>query len=259
MDALLFVTHVINPDVLFRFRRLDMAFAEYGNAFLLVEENDSTREFLSASTLNEKVIPFNWKSLISMGVTPLCSTITPGSNHFVTLLFFLSNPEYKNYWSIEFDVDFLGDWKYFFNKACFIEADFISCHIQHYSQNPSWFWWNSYHNGSALSKFDIPIALRFKSFNPIYKIAGRSLYFLFDALINGVRGHHEVVIPTLLFHNGFKIADFGDCNQENVLGNIEPLYLKSSKFSFFGSMQHVSFTRIDCFLKWKNVLVHPIK
>lgn len=256
MDALLFVSHRISPYILIKFQQLKAVFAEYGDSFLLLEENDYTRPYLSKS---ENVYSFNWDQLKNMGFLLLESSITPGSNHFVTLSFFASNPNYDNYWSIEYDVDFLGDWKFFFNTANRLKGDFISCHMQNYSQNPTWYWWRSYYNESLCIKYDIPVELRIKSFNPIYKISKRALHFLYTTLKNGIYGHQEVVMPTLLYHNGFVISDFGGDTEDALGKGKKALYVTRSRFSMFGSMQHIPFTQFDCFMKWRNVLIHPVK
>jgi len=255
MDALLFVSHRISPYILIKFQQLNKIFSKYGDSFLLLEENDYTRPYLLKC---KNAYPFSWERLKNIGFLPLKSTITPGSNHFVTLSFFASSPNYDNYWSIEYDVDFLGDWNYFFSTANRLRGEFISCHIQNYSRNPTWYWWESYYNKSLCKKYDIPIELRMRSFNPIYKISKTALHFLYTTLRSGVYGHHEVVMPTLLHHNGFAISDFGGI-PEDALGEKEGLYVTKSQYSAFGSMQHIPFTQFDCFMKWKNVLVHPVK
>src|SRR5690606_19415315 len=48
------------------------------------------------------------------------------------------------------------------------------------------------------------------SFNPVYRLSNRAAKFLDLSLKGGYSGHHEVLMPTLLFKNGFTLADLGD-------------------------------------------------
>lgn len=254
MDALLFVSHIINPGILIKFRQLSKAFAKYGDCYMVLEENRTTCPHMF---LEKYVSYFNWEKLKSMGYTPITDKIVPGSNHFVTLSFFNSKSSYDNYWSIEYDVEFLGDWSCFFNRAYGILGDFVSCHLQCYLHNPSWYWWKSYHCKNP--QYDIPINKRIRSFNPIYRISKEALRFLDFVLKNGVSGHHEVVIPSLLYHNKFKISDFGGFSDISLKHKNDGLYINKSKFSLYGSMQHIPFSNLSCFVEWENVLVHPVK
>lgn len=177
----------------------------------------------------------------------------------VIILSFLTNPNYDNYWSIEYDVDFLGEWRNFFVMANAFEEDFISSHIQCYRQNPQWYWWSAFHNKSDNRTYDISLVSRIRSFNPIYRISKDALNLVCSALNNGVYGHHEVVIPSLLYHNNFKIRDFGGISEDALEKGNSGLYVNVSRLSMFGSMQHIPFHDLSCLIKWRNVLVHPVK
>jgi hypothetical protein len=52
-----------------------------------------------------------------------------------------------------------------------------------------------------------------KSFNPIYRISHSALSFIHKSLLNQWCGHHEVLLPTLLYHNHYSMMDFGGRGQ----------------------------------------------
>jgi hypothetical protein len=127
-----------------------------------------------------------------------------GRTQLPLLSFFHDHPQYRYYWLIEYDVRFSGDWGRFFREFLDDPADFITCHIRHYSEEPDWPSWALDH-----PQKEIPLASRLRSFNPIYRISHAALLFLDGALQDGWCGHQETLIPTLLHHQGLRLADLG--------------------------------------------------
>lgn len=148
---------------------------------------------------------FTDEILTSLNYFPLGFTLVPGSNHFPLLKFYLSHPHYDYYWCIEEDVVFSGDWKAFFEAFSSLDTDFISSHIRRYQDEPEWPWWSAL----AHPYSTIPQEQRIRSFNPIYRISRNALELLHRALLSKWCGHHEVLIPTLLYESGLSIHDFG--------------------------------------------------
>lgn len=70
-----------------------------------------------------------------------------------------------------------------------------------YAEDKEWFWWNSY-QGKTMN---IPLRERLRSFNPIYRISEKALNFLDEFLKAQNCGHHEVLIPSSLFHSGLQL------------------------------------------------------
>ncbi|MDD1684074.1 MAG: DUF3405 domain-containing protein [Methanoregula sp.] len=126
-------------------------------------------------------------------------------SHFPILDFYLSHREYNYYWVIEFDVRYTGDWGSLLNSYGAFDHDLIACHIRQINDEPDWWWWDSF--GHPAKTIDWTGYLR--SINVIYRISNRALLLVNDAQQDGWRGHPEVLIPTLLHHNGCKLLDFG--------------------------------------------------
>lgn len=190
-----------------------------------------------------KVSVFTTAGLKKLNYQPIRTKLVPGSNHFPVLQFYLDHPEYSHYWCIEDDVTFSGNWSELFNGVANSDYDFITSHIRRYQDYPDWFWWDSYRVPGEDFSTDL-----INSFNPIYRISAKALEHVDSCLKNGYRGHHEVLLPTLLKRSGFKIADFG--TQEN---HVTP----SLSFCTLSSMRWK-----PVFFKPgndKNKLYHPVK
>jgi hypothetical protein len=187
---------------------------------------------------------FTDEILSELKYKPLTNSLIPGSNHFPLLKFYLQNPHYDYYWNIEDDVCFQGNWSNLFDAFVDYEADFISSQIASFDELPNWYWWFSLNSNGQ----DIPMKNKVRSFNPIYRLSNRALALLDHSLQNGWSGHHEVVIPTLLFHNNLKISDFGGVGSFVPKGNENKFYNDES----------MSYLPIEMGVV-ENQLYHPIK
>ncbi len=179
-----------------------------------------------------------------LGYKPIENTLVPGSNHFPLLKFFIENPHYDYYWNIEDDVRFQGNWKCLFDYFADNDADLITSHVQQFQETPGWYWWYTLDIGEqTITKKHLA-----KSFNPVYRISNRALALLHKSLQNGWSGHHEVVMPTLLQLNGYRIVDFGGEGTFVPEGMINKFYINES-------MSHIP-VEMGSVL---NRLYHPIK
>lgn len=255
INAVFFVTHIINNEVLDRYYELERDVKDIVKLFLLLHREEDENN-IPESEFPENITPyiFNIDSLDKLDYEPIEDTITPGSNHFATLQFFLDHPDFKYYWVIEYDVIYTGKWTNFFLDFDSIDADFIASHIERFSDRPFWYWWDTLHLDSVtLQKHQL-----IKSFNPIYRISNNALKFL-DTLLKGHKnwGHHEVLIPTALKHWGFSILDFGG-NGEFVLPQFEErFYLMPSQY-VDGTMRDKPQMNEEELLI-KDRLLHPVK
>lgn len=195
--------------------------------------------------------------LSSLNYFPLGFTLVPGSNHFPLLKFYLSHPHYDYYWCIEDDVEFSGDWKSFFEDFSSIDTDFISSHIRRYKEEPEWPWWPTLAHPYTV----IPQEQRIRSFNPIYRISRQALELLHKALLSKWCGHHEVLIPTLLYESGFSIQDFGG-KGEFVPEGLENKFYSENTPNKRGILSDGTMRWRPVFEKTgnlKNKLYHPVK
>ena len=135
--------------------------------------------------------------------------------------------------------------------------DFITSHIRPYQEEPLWWWWHTLRHPTQF----IPVYLCLRSFNPIFRISNAAVEFLHNAQLDKWQGHNEILFPTLLFLQGFKIADFGGSGPF-VLPGMENKFYYDDGPDFNGKketghMRHnVSFHQSEFV---KNKLFHPIK
>lgn len=197
----LFVCHILN-------RRLEKAFHQIQSS---IKNNDRALVLFhqQAEDLPDCIRPmphaaFSDKTLSELGYPMLNKTFTPGSTHFPLIDFFRKNTGYAYYWFIEYDVRYTGDWKHFFDYWESSKSDFLTSHIRNFTEEPDWYWWGLKH-----SREKIPIENRYRSFNTIYRMSNRSIALIDKKHQEGWVGHHEELLPTLLYHNGCSIRDFG--------------------------------------------------
>lgn len=143
--------------------------------------------------------------LHDLGYYPIEESILPGSNHFPLLKFYKEHTNYDYYWMVEDDVRFSGEWNNLFKEYADSSSDFLSAYVTSYQDAPNWYWWYTLETG----KEELPKDKRVKSFNPIYRLSNKALQCIDTHLRQGWKGHHECLIPTLLYNKGFSIEDFG--------------------------------------------------
>ena len=201
-QVFLIATHLLNDATLALYHEIREATAGAGETRILYHEKNIERPPAFARI---PIHTFTDAILYESGYTPIAKALIPGSNHFSLLHFFLQNSPYEYYWYIENDVRFMGQWKTFFDACQPVKADMISAQLELYENRPGWRWWDSLIHPTK----SIPHEKRVCSFNPIYRLSFRALAFIHQALLDRWMGHHEVLLPTLLYNNNFSIVDFG--------------------------------------------------
>lgn len=202
-NAILFLTHRSGLDVIGHYTKIKK---ECDNNFRAVFVYHSKNGFIPDNITKIDRFVFDDSILSKLGYKSFIDSLLPGSNHFPLLEFYLSNPEFDYYWVIEDDMRFNGDWNLILSTVDQLDHDFISTLIQWNHEYPTWHWWRTI----AHPEKDIPLEKRIKSFNPIYRISNKALAFMHRALTDQWSGHHEVVLATLLYNNGFRIGDLGE-------------------------------------------------
>lgn len=203
-NAVLFLTDKSHKGVLENYNKLRRTSLIDRDVHLIYH---NTEKRIPASLRKLDPFVFDNSILNGLGYKSITSKLVPGSNHFPLLKFYLENPHYNYYWNIEDDVRYNGQWSTFFDffSETNVFSDFLSCNINDYQDQPSWYWWNAIGHPSK----QIPQSSKVRSFNPIFRISNRALKYLHEELSGGWQGHHEVLIPTLLKNAGFLINDFG--------------------------------------------------
>lgn len=202
-SVILFSTHLLNDYIICQIEKLNAEIQNIADFYVLLQCDNNIQQELNPHI---KVFPFSIDSLNSLGYCSWRETIVPGSNHFPVLQFFKAHPEYDYYWNIEYDVLFSGDWNVLFDWFEDKNEDFVSTHIETISEKPQWEHWNDI---ELKEEDNIDRSSFIKSFNPIYRISNKALAFIDSFLLKGNRGHHELLLPTVLNYNGFSIKDMG--------------------------------------------------
>lgn len=201
-QAFLIVSQNPTKRVIKLYGKIKDSVGDKGDVFLLYHNKKNTAPIMPEGI---NVITFTTDILKELQYQPIRTKLVPGSNHFPVLEFFLKNPTYNYYWCIEDDVDFNGKWSDLFESITpWTNYDFITSHIRRHEDMPDWSWWDSY----RVPGEDFNTAQLLSSFNPIYRISNHALNYIDTCLKNGYRGHHEVLLPSLLQRGGFSIADF---------------------------------------------------
>jgi hypothetical protein len=255
-QAFILLTNKSGPSVLEQYYKIKMASIRLGDTIIMYHNADG---FIPDEIKEINYSSFTNDILEHSKYTAIADTLIPGSNHFPLLNFYQQNPLYDYYWYIEDDVRFNGDWGSFFNHFTTQngDADFISCHIRFYREETAWPWWKMLSHTYSF----IPLPMRIRSFNPIFRISNAALHCTHQLLTNGWRGHHEVLMPTLLFLEGFKIIDFGGIGDFVLSGNENKYYIDehADKHGYLsrGTMRYrPAITELEI---ESNKLYHPVK
>ncbi|MBA4166735.1 MAG: DUF3405 domain-containing protein [Chitinophagaceae bacterium] len=241
-QAFLIVTKRLSKHVVRFYRELQKATLPLGDVFILyhIKPDKALPVYKGVN-----ILPFTNNILQELHYRPIRNSLVPGSNHFPVLNFFLTHPEYQYYWCIEDDVAFSGNWKSFFEQVSGDKGyDFITSHIRRYHQMPDWNWWDSL----RVTGDDIESERLLNSFNPIYRISRNALEYIDMKLKSGCRGHHEVLLPSLLSMGGFSLADFS---------SVENHVTQLLSFCTLSTMRYKPVFVIAG--NNKNKLYHPVK
>lgn len=239
----LIATHVLTDRVRKMYTDIQQSVSGYGDVFILY--NQASDEVPPSGDM--KMSMFRNSILQELHYTPIENTLIPGSNHFSLLYFYLNHAPYSWYWYIEYDAIFNGDWQVFFDAFKNLKTDFITSRIEPYgSSMVRWHWWETLnHPQKNISREHL-----LSSFNPVYRISARALKFIHEALLDHWKGHHEVLLPTLLYNNDFTIMDFGG------KGRFAPPSFRDKLYAPETYRHRPAFSEVG---KLKNKLYHPVK
>lgn len=242
-QAVLYLTNKSNEWTLSAFHALEQSLQGKADVYFAYHQQG---DVLPVSLQNiENLFVFTSDVLNELGYTPIeKGKLVPGSNHFPLLKFYKENQGYDYYWLVEDDVRFSSEWKDFFGSFASCTSDFLSSVIETKAENPTWYWWTSLKTGNEV----IAEEKLLKSFNPIYRLSRQALACIDAYLIIGWMGHHEVLLPTLLYNEGFLLEDFGG---EGTFVRPE----NNAKFYDDTSMRIAPVLPDDR----KNYLFHPVK
>jgi hypothetical protein len=200
---------------------------------------------------------FTDASLAALGFAWIGPRLVPGHTHMPILEFHREHPEFSHYWLIEQDVVFTGHWRDFFAACARSSADFLTCHVRAYADEPDWPRWDLAHPHQ-----EVPLHERLRSFNPICRFSNRALQCVDRCHADRWRGHHEVLLPTLIYRHGLSVAELGGRGPFTELELVTRFYMDAppnpqGKMTT-GSMRHRP-SLYPWQLREPDRLYHPVK
>lgn len=212
--AVLFLTHRWDRLVRLRFERLVAEAGELADVFLLMQQSEAAdRAEAEGGAIAPALVRFDVRRLPEVLGYPFAfkDQLSPGSVHF-PVLDFARKHRRGHYFLIEYDVEFSGDWSDFLAGTLASGPDCATLHIRTKLECPNWVWWNIYRPSSRDRGWALePESLR-RSFNPVYCLSHRAVERMHQAHREGWRGHHELLMPTILMHCGYKVVDLRRSN-----------------------------------------------
>lgn len=204
--AVLFISHIVDAYTINSFRKLSSELSAYGYDIIWAIQGHGLILDKSLPP-NNSLYRFDLKDLKDLGYSLLNSKNVLGNINYILLGFFKRYPNYDKYWAVEYDVYFTGNWYNLFSTIEKYNYGLASCHIEFFEKgkNDDWYWWKSIHlinQGGKECRY-------VKSFNPIFCLSHDAVVFLDKSMKLGHRGHYEVLMPTLLYNNGFDLLDIG--------------------------------------------------
>jgi hypothetical protein len=151
------------------------------------------------------------------------SGLRPGNWDFAILDFYRTRPGYEHYWRVEYDVRFTGEWRSFFHACASSNADLLGTTLLRRKDSPPWFWWSSLGRPDAALDHDKTI----RGFFPVARLSRRACSLLDTSYQAGWYGHAECVMPTVLAHHGFEVADLGGRGEFVPAGHEDRFYLNT--------------------------------
>ena len=254
-SAVLFVSHVVNDDVVARYRRLRKELpADRYDVVWLMTLSEGAEPVCPNDVQMVSVRPHDLRAL---GYTPIASTIVPGSCHFLPLRFFLGHQAYRHYWLIEYDVEFTGNWLTLLHDCDthLQNYDLLACHVERFGiDNHDWTWWHrDNHCG-------YPTDDCIKAFLPICRYSHSALAILDRYLKAGQAAHSEVMVPTCLHHHDLKIGDIGGNSPFAPNGYRDKYYIQGPGVNNGTMRWRPAFTKEETLNSGlENTLFHPVK
>ena len=251
-QAVLFLSHVIDEQVLQRFYKLYESSHFNYDVYLGLHNESNEEPVISYGQLYS----FRLIDFATLNYSPHGKTLYHNTN-YVMQKFRKDYPIYDYYWFVEYDVVFTGEWAFLFDYYANKRYDFISSHIEfHNETNNQWCWWNRTTWGETI----LPKHRLLKSFNPICRYSSAALDFLDKFLQQGVNGHFETIIATALYNYNYSLVDMGEQSAFSEKKEHIHFYLQEKGVNNGTIRWRPVFTQEEInALRLDNKLFHPVK
>lgn len=206
--AVVFLTHVWADVVASRFERLWRETQGVVDCFAVVQADDPAvaarwQTFLASIGAQSAYSSFNSQQLpAQLGLRYFGMRQVWSNTHF-PLLHFSRTHRYEHYWQVEFDAEYRGSWRSFFEAYKETDASLLGAHFMNWVDCPEWFWWVSITPPQPV----FPMEQLYKAFLAVFRISATAIEHTIQAQREGWMGHHEAVIPTILLQRGHRLED----------------------------------------------------
>ena len=244
----IFVTHTFSAKIKRQISRISKHLE--GEYPFIVFYDSTAQDVPDASDVS--LIPFDYQEISAQFPHRLGKNVVPGNGYVVHTELLKQFPAAANFWIVEYDLRFSGNWREFLKSFDQNQADFLGCRIRYRFEHPDWVWWPSFQN-----RLDPAINLNDKSLIDarfwISRYSRRALETIRrECAENGWSGHCEVLVPSLLLRAGLQIEEIGGD------GRFTPAPRRNRFYSSgFGSMRFRPPLLFSGFRK--NRLYHPVK
>src|SRR3569832_1347600 len=208
--AIIFLTHVWHEVVARRFERLRRETQGLADCYVVLQDDKGElaptwQAWLASIGAQDARFAFNAETLpAQLGFRYFGLQRIMGNAHFPLLLFARSKPQYSRFWQIEFDVEWRGVWREFFEPYGASDASRIAAHFHKATDWPDWFWWPSLSIPPGLPMNSDQI---YKAFMAVARFSRPALESIERAHRQGWLGHFEAVVPTVLLLDGHRLED----------------------------------------------------
>lgn len=245
-NVILFTTHFIDDNVI---DHLNILKEQIKDADIYVLFNDTENK---CTLENENIYYFNSDVVAKHGFVMhyyypyfpknVNKEFYKNNFEYGLFCFYKDHPNYNNYWVIEYDVIYTGNWNDLILK--YERNDFVSSNILTYDQCKTWHMWEN----DQLTHYQTIIPkVKIKSFNPIFKISRKALKDLILLNHKGNYGFYEIYFPSVLNQLGYKLKQFDELignDQDNPYSSMA--YIENDDNKFLNG-------------DFKNLLIHPVK
>lgn len=162
-------------------------------------------------------------------------------------------------WAMEYDVDYSGDWRRFFEQFTASNADLLTSTITSREETPLWWHWRTARSPSPHENY--------RAFHPVMRLSRRFLEAYAARMgTPGWEGHYEYILPTFAAATGLTLEDLGGTsrfcpaerkglNYRNTPGNRK---LSPGTFVWRPALPFYFHERPELFLQ-PDMLHHPVK
>ncbi len=252
------VTHVWTPDIQRVFERLQAeAPPDHDIRFLL----SADAELPDPPVPSGELVRVCREDLFRLPYPRKCHEgdwVIAGNLDLVFLEFRRRLPEYNQYWFIEYDVHYEGNWRRLFEHFRASNAALLGA-IQEYIAKVPHKLDLGYPHLSVPPGMAWKQADQVKGFYPLCRLDAALLDALDADYRAGLGGHYEIILPSVALRHGLGIEDFGGAGSFVRAENVNRFYFANAASYSHSPGNFVFRPGISKVLARENTLWHPVK